>query len=85
MSSTTWAGLTWDQIAAGTAAIHPNWNRVVTIADDRRLDPGDVEAIQLTNAPEHELPRVIFRDGRMLTPQGLFVWHLEERGTGEPI
>lgn len=84
MSAAPWTLLAWADISNGGDHIHPNWTAAVERAEAAGLAPGDLTGVQLTGGPKHELPRLMFTE-RMVTPQGVYVWHLEERGDGEPI
>lgn len=77
MSGTPWTRLDWGEIANGGAEIHPNWPVAVGHAKGAGLTPGDLEGVQLTGGPKHELPRLVFKGGKMVTPQGVYIWTLE--------
>ncbi|WP_421730779.1 hypothetical protein [Brevundimonas sp.] len=70
MSATTWANLTWDEIAPGLRAVHRNGPAVALLARDAGKSPGDVTSIWLANAPAEVLPVLMFADGSMISMEG---------------
>ena len=84
MSTAPWTRLSWAEIANGADHIHPNWIAAVERAEAAGFGPGDLTGVQLTEAPEDELPRLVFGD-RMVTPRAVWVFTLEEREDGDPL
>lgn len=70
MTATTWAGLTWDEIAPSLRAVHRNGPAVALLARDAGKNPGDVTSIWLANAPAEVLPVLMFADGSMVSMEG---------------